>query len=84
MVNFKTSRRMPSATMSEVELFDIWGIDFIGLFLSYYRNKYILVDIDYVSKWVEVMALVYNKGRSVEVLILKRTCSLISVLYAQS
>ena len=39
----------------EVELFDVWGIDFMGPFPSSYGNKYILLAVDYVSKWVEVI-----------------------------
>ena len=33
----------------EVEVFDCWGIDFMGPFPSSYRNKYILVAVDYKS-----------------------------------
>ena len=40
----------------EVEVFDCWGIDFMGPFPSSYGNKYILVAVDYVSKWVEAVA----------------------------
>ena len=41
----------------EVELFDVWGIDFIGPFVSSYGQKYIVVAVDYVSKWVEAVEL---------------------------
>ncbi|GJR65325.1 reverse transcriptase domain-containing protein [Tanacetum coccineum] len=41
-------------------LLDIWGIDFMGLFPSSRKNKYILVAVDYVSKWVEAEALLTN------------------------
>lgn len=34
----------------KVELFDLWGIDFMGLFVSLYCNKFILVAMDYISK----------------------------------
>ena len=37
----------------EVELFDLWGMDCIGPFPSSFSNLYILLDVDYVSKWVE-------------------------------
>ncbi|CAN7042925.1 unnamed protein product, partial [Brassica rapa subsp. trilocularis] len=40
----------------EVEVFDCLGIDFMGPFPSSYGNKYILVAVDYVSKWVEAIA----------------------------
>ncbi|GJW36482.1 reverse transcriptase domain-containing protein [Tanacetum coccineum] len=35
------------------EIFDVWGIDFMGPFPSSQGNKYILVAVDYLSKWVE-------------------------------
>ena len=37
----------------EVELFNVWGIDFMGPFPSFYGQKYIILAVDYVSKWVE-------------------------------
>ena len=40
----------------EVEVFDRWGIDFMGPFPSSAGNEYILVAVDYVSKWVEAVA----------------------------
>ena len=40
----------------DVEVFDCWGIDFMGHFPSSYGEKYILVTVDYVSKWVEAIA----------------------------
>lgn len=56
---------MPTSKITEVELFDVWGIDFMGPFLRSYGLKYILVAVDYVSKWVEAMALVDNEGKRV-------------------
>ncbi|GJX01041.1 reverse transcriptase domain-containing protein [Tanacetum coccineum] len=47
------------------EIFDVWGIDFIGPFLSSRGNKYILVAVDYLSKWVEAKALPTNDARVV-------------------
>ena len=44
---------MPSNTILEVEIFDVWEIDFIGSFPSSCGYKYILLVVDYVSKWVE-------------------------------
>nr|GEU65063.1 hypothetical protein [Tanacetum cinerariifolium] len=41
------------------------GIDFMGPFPTSYGNKYILVAIDYVSKWAEAQALPTNDARVV-------------------
>ncbi|XP_059302265.1 uncharacterized protein LOC132054238 [Lycium ferocissimum] len=49
----------------EVEVFDVWGIDFMGPFVSSGGMKYILVVVDYVSKWVEAVALPNNEAKSV-------------------
>ena len=35
-----------------VEIFDMWGIDFMGSFSSSFGNEYILLAVDYISKWV--------------------------------
>ena len=43
---------MPQRYIMELELFDVWGIDFMGPFPPSYSNNYILVAVDYVSKWV--------------------------------
>ncbi|KAI5351515.1 hypothetical protein L3X38_004406 [Prunus dulcis] len=52
------SRRneMPLNNILVVELFDVWGIDFMGPFPSSFGYIYILVAVDYVSKWVEAIA----------------------------
>ncbi|GKE15787.1 reverse transcriptase domain-containing protein, partial [Tanacetum coccineum] len=42
------------------EVFDVRGLDFMGPFLESRGNKYILVVVDYVSKWVEAQALPTN------------------------
>jgi hypothetical protein len=46
---------MPLTYNLQVELFDVWGINFMGPFPKSYDCKYILVAVDYVSKWVEAM-----------------------------
>jgi hypothetical protein len=39
----------------QIELFDVWGIDYMGPFPKSKNCEYIFVAVDYVSKWVEVM-----------------------------
>ena len=41
---------LPLNPILVIELFDVWGIDFVGPFLSSHGMKYILVEVDYVSK----------------------------------
>nr|GEX01701.1 reverse transcriptase domain-containing protein [Tanacetum cinerariifolium] len=54
---------MPQNFIQICEIFDVWGIDFMGPFSSSRRNKYILVAVDYLSKWVEAKALPTNDSR---------------------
>nr|GEY79648.1 DNA-directed DNA polymerase [Tanacetum cinerariifolium] len=51
---------MPQNAIQVCEIFDVWGIDFMGPFSNSKGNKYILVDVDYLSKWVEAKALPTN------------------------
>ena len=45
----------PMRTILKVELFDFWGMNFMGPFPSSFSNLYILLIVDYVSKWVEAI-----------------------------
>ncbi|KAG7557039.1 Retrotransposon gag domain [Arabidopsis suecica] len=63
--NISRRNEMPQNPILEVEIFDVWGIDFMGPFPSSYGNKYILVAVDYVSKWVEAIASPTNDSRVV-------------------
>ncbi|GJW86511.1 reverse transcriptase domain-containing protein [Tanacetum coccineum] len=56
---------MPQNAIQVCEIFDVWGIDFMGPFPSSRGNKYILVAVDYLSKWVEEKALTTNDARVV-------------------
>nr|GEY84095.1 reverse transcriptase domain-containing protein [Tanacetum cinerariifolium] len=63
----KISQRdeMPQNSIQVCEIFDVWCIDFMGPFPSLRGNKYILVAVDYLSKWVEAKALPTNDARVV-------------------
>ncbi|RVW25310.1 putative mitochondrial protein [Vitis vinifera] len=66
--------QMPMNPILIVELFDVWGIDFMGPFPMSFGNSYILVGVDYVSKWVEAIPCKQNDHRVV-LKFLKRTFS---------
>ncbi|RVW86275.1 Transposon Ty3-I Gag-Pol polyprotein [Vitis vinifera] len=46
---------MPLNPILIVDVFDVWGIDFMGPFPMSFGHSYILVGVDYVSKWVEAI-----------------------------
>ena len=56
---------MPLQGILVVLIFDIWGIDFMGLFPSSFGNMYILLAVDYISKWVEATACPRNDAITV-------------------
>nr|GEU37589.1 reverse transcriptase domain-containing protein [Tanacetum cinerariifolium] len=56
---------MPQNSIQVCEIFDVWGIDFMGPFSSSRGNKYILVAFNYLSKWVEAKALPTNDAQVV-------------------
>ncbi|GJQ90159.1 reverse transcriptase domain-containing protein [Tanacetum coccineum] len=61
----KISQRdeMPQNSIQVCEIFNVWGIDFMGPFSSSRGNKYILVAVNYLSKWVELKALLTNDAQ---------------------
>ncbi|GKE14011.1 reverse transcriptase domain-containing protein [Tanacetum coccineum] len=63
--NISSRDEVPQNYIQVCEIFDVWGIDFMGPFPLSNRNKYILVAIDYVSKWVEAQAFPTSDARNV-------------------
>ena len=63
--NISKRNEMPLNNILEVEIFYVWGIDFMRPFPSSFSNHYILVVVDYVSKWVEARALPSNDAKVV-------------------
>ncbi|KAM2973735.1 hypothetical protein FF1_000103 [Malus domestica] len=57
--------QMPQSPIFNVEIFDVWGIDFMGPFPSSHGFVYILLAVDYVSKWVEARATRTNDSKVV-------------------
>ena len=56
---------MPMTPILIVEIFYVWGIDFIGPFPPSFGFEYILEAVDYVSKWVEAVATRTNDHKVV-------------------
>ena len=65
MVNINKRHEMPMQGILVVQLFDVWGMDFIGPFPASFGNLYILLTVDYVSKWVEAAACPKNDANTV-------------------
>ena len=55
-LNISKRDEMPMRLILEVEIFDLWWIDFLGPFPPSDGKEYLLVAVDYVSKWVEAIS----------------------------
>lgn len=62
---------MPLSNILEVEIFDIWWMDFMGPFPPSLGYQYKLVAIVYLSKWVEAVALPTNESKVVSTFLKK-------------
>ncbi|KAL9357253.1 hypothetical protein Peur_050506 [Populus x canadensis] len=63
--NITHKNQMPLTNILVSEIFDVWGIDFMGPFPSSFGNLYILLAVDYVSKWIEAKATQTNDAKVV-------------------
>ena len=65
MGNINRRNEMPLQGILVVQIFDVWGIGFMGPFQPSFGNLYILLVVDYVSKWVEAIACPRNDSNKV-------------------
>ncbi|PKI49819.1 hypothetical protein CRG98_029796 [Punica granatum] len=56
---------MPQVPMLFCEIFEIWGMDFMRPFPNSFGFNYILLAVNYVSKWVEAKATRTNDAKVV-------------------
>ena len=69
--NITRKHEMPLKEILEGELFDVWGIDLMGPFPSSLGYKYILVMVDYISKWAEALPTITNDAKVVKKMLKK-------------
>ena len=65
MGNINRRNERPLQGILVVQIFDVWGIDFMRPFPPSFGNLYILLTVDYVSKWVEAIAYSRNDANIV-------------------
>ncbi|RDY11412.1 hypothetical protein CR513_03926, partial [Mucuna pruriens] len=54
---------IPQQPILFCEIFHVWGIDFMGSFVVSNGYSYILLTVDYMSRWVEAMATKTNDAK---------------------
>ncbi len=65
MGSISKRNQQPMNPIISVDIFDLWGIDFMGPFPNSNGNIYILLTVDYVSKWVEAKATKLDDAKTV-------------------
>ncbi|CAM8923882.1 unnamed protein product [Rhodiola kirilowii] len=63
--NVSARSEMPQVPILVNDVFDIWGLDFMGPFPVSCGYTYILVAVDYVSKWAEAKATRCDDAKTV-------------------
>jgi len=61
--NISRRDEMPQNSIQVCEVFDVWGIDFMGPFPNSRGHKFVLVAVDYASRWVEAQSLPSSDAR---------------------
>ena len=62
---FTKRNQIPLTSIITIEIFDCWGIDFMRPFPPSFQYEYILLAVEYVSKWVEAIPTRKNDHRTV-------------------
>ena len=65
MGNISRRNKMSLQRILMVHIFYVWGIDFMEPFPSSFGNIFILLAVDYVSKWVEATTCPRNDAITV-------------------
>ena len=65
MGNISRRNEMPLQGILVVQIFYVWAIDIMGYFPSSFGNLYILLAVDYASKWVEAISCPRNGTNTV-------------------
>ena len=73
-LNMGKKDHMPLTPIIEIEIFYVWGIDFMGPFPNSYGFEYILVVVDYVSRWVEATTTWTNDSKVEKFIFLRYGC----------
>jgi len=63
--NITERNEVPLQNIIPCKIFDVWGIDFMGPLPNSARYSYILLAVDYVSRWVEAKATKANDAITV-------------------
>lgn len=53
---------MKQIPIQQCEAFDVWGINFMEQLPNSNGNKYVLVAVDYISKWVKAQSFPTNEA----------------------
>nr|KAJ0192812.1 hypothetical protein LSAT_V11C800448480 [Lactuca sativa] len=63
--NISQMNQLPKNLILVCEVFDVWGIDFMVPFPISSNNVYILLAVDYVSKWVYAKSTKLDDAKTV-------------------